>query len=157
MRRIGAVGRHHDIVVVQQDVVLKDHVHAVIGALDDDQVVLNFAIDDQGQIAELIVAADQIVVAIAADLRCNIVVGEIVGLSHRVDAVVVAVHLIDDPVRAGGVGRKSGVDAGVAGRKSAMLVATFPSLVSDGLPSPPETWTWSLSTIVLVWKMASVL
>ncbi len=61
----------------------------------------------------LIVATDEIVVGTATDLRCHIVVGEIVDLSHRVNAVVVAIDHVDAPVRAGRVGREAGVDAGV--------------------------------------------
>ena len=67
----------------------------------------------QGQIAELIVTANKVIMAIAADLRCDIVVGQIVGLNRRMDAVVVAIDLIDDTVRAGREGWKFGVDAGV--------------------------------------------
>ena len=46
-------------------------------------------------------ATDEVVVAVGADLHCDIVVGEIVGLEHRMDAVVVAVDLVDDPVPPG--------------------------------------------------------
>ena len=51
--------------------------------------------------------------AVGANLRRDIVVGEIVGLHRRMDAVVIALDLVDDPVRAGPEGRQVGIDAGV--------------------------------------------